>query len=90
MVSPSLALYYYDGCYFCFIVKQAISSLGVSVELRNIFAEPRHRQDLQVATGRRRVPVLRIEHADGSVEWMPESRDIVAYLERESRGQQSA
>jgi len=26
------------------------------------------------------VPVLRIEEPDGSVSWLPESADIVAYL----------
>jgi glutathione S-transferase len=32
------------------------------------------------ATGRQTVPCLRIERADGSVEWMHESEDINAYL----------
>jgi glutaredoxin 2 len=37
------------------------------------------------ATGRRTVPVLRIEHDDGRVEWMPESADIVDYLRERFR-----
>ena len=85
-----LALYYYDGCYFCHLVRRAIDRLGVDVELRNVISEPRHREALQQATGRRRVPVLRIDDTDGTSRWMPESRDIVAYLERRFTGEARA
>ena len=57
-----------------------MGQLGVLLEERNILADPGHSQDLQAATGKTRVPVLRIEHADGGVEWLPESRDIIRYL----------
>ena len=76
-----LSLYHYDGCFYCALVKRAIDKLGISIEYRNIFGDPAHQQDLVRATGRRRVPVLRIDHADGHSEWMPESRDIIRYLE---------
>jgi glutaredoxin 2 len=38
--------------------------------------------DLVAARGRRTVPVLRRDLADGTVDWMPESRDIIDYLQR--------
>ena len=38
-------------------------------------------QELSEAHGRRTVPVLRIFAADGEERWMPESADIVRYLD---------
>lgn len=76
-----LALYHFDGCPFCSMVRSAISELGIDVELRSIFDDSKHRDDLLEARGRATVPVLRITSPDGEERWMPESRDIVHYLE---------
>lgn len=76
-----LALYKYDGCPFCAMVRSAIERLGIDVELRDIFENPQHRDDLIEARQRATVPVLRITSPDGEDRWMPESRDIVRYLE---------
>lgn len=76
-----LALYKFDGCPFCAMVRSGIDRLGVSVELRDIFENTRHRDDLIEARGRATVPVLRITSPDGEERWMPESRDILRYLE---------
>ena len=73
-------LYHYDTCFYCRRVRQAMERLGVEAELRDIRREPTFRTELMSATGRRTVPVLRIESEDGT-QWMPESRDIVRYLE---------
>ena len=78
----TLALYYYDGCPFCNFVRAVIDQLGVGVELRNILDDPQHRADLIEARGRATVPVLRISSPDEDERWMPESRDIVSYLEK--------
>ncbi len=77
----SLALYHFEGCPYCAMVRTAIGDLGVDVELRDIFGDPEHRSDLVAARGRPTVPVLKITAADGEERWMPESRDIVHYLE---------
>jgi len=74
-----LALYHFPGCPFCVLVRAEIDRLGVDVELRDIHADPRHRDDLVAARGRATVPVLRCTGPSGD-RWMPESRDIVAYL----------
>lgn len=79
--APDLALYHYDTCPFCYRVRRALSRLGVEVELRNIHENDQHRRDLVAARGRETVPVLRIAR-DGGDEWMPESADIVRYLEQ--------
>lgn len=77
---PALALYYYDWCGYCRLVMSELDRLGLDVEMRNILDEPKHASDLVAARGRRTVPVLHITHADGEVQWLPESRDIVEYL----------
>ncbi len=76
-----LALYHSGSCPFCALVTSTIDRLGLDVELREIFEEPRYREQLLEARGRATVPVLRITSPDGEERWMPESRDIVRYLE---------
>ncbi|MEM7674647.1 MAG: glutaredoxin [Myxococcota bacterium] len=80
MTTRSLKLYHFETCPFCHRVRRAADRLGVELELLDIFKDDQHLQDLTAATGRRTVPVLRIEDEKG-VRWMPESADIVAYLE---------
>lgn len=77
-----LALYHFDSCPFCAMVRSAIDSLGIDVELRDVFHDPQYRDDLVEARGRATVPVLRITSPDGEERWMPESRDIVSYLQK--------
>ena len=77
-----LALYYFDGCPFCNMVSRAIDLLDIDVERRNIMLEPQHRDDLIEARRRATVPVLRITSPNGEDRWMPESRDIVSYLQQ--------
>jgi len=76
-----LALYHSQSCPFCAYVRSAIDRLGLDIELREIFDEPQFRDELIEARGRATVPVLRITSPDGEERWMPESRDIVRYLE---------
>jgi glutathione S-transferase len=75
-----LALYGYPQCPYCARVLGAAAQLGLEIPLRNTLQDAAHRGDLLDAMGRGTVPVLRIEDADGSVEWLPESADIVRYL----------
>ncbi len=77
-----LALYHFDSCPFCRMVRAAIDKLGIDVELRNVMQDSQHRDDLIAVRGRATVPVLRITSADGTDRWMPESRDIVNYLQQ--------
>ena len=61
-------------------VMRTIRQLGVDVELRDVNRNPEYRRDLIAATGRRTVPVLYIDDGDGRQQWLPESREIVRYL----------
>jgi len=56
--------------------------LNLPIELRDVRADGRHRQDLINGGGKMKVPCLRIDHEDGHSEWMYESDEIVAYLSR--------
>ena len=76
-----LALYYSRTCPYCALVTKAIDRLGLDIELREIFDEPRYRDELIAVRGRATVPVLRITSPGGEERWMPESHDIVRYLE---------
>jgi glutaredoxin 2 len=82
----SLSLYQYGSCPFCLRVRNVATTLGVELELRDTIADPVCSDEVFEATGRRTVPVLRIEDAAGSVRWLPESSDIVAWLEEHSGG----
>ena len=84
-----LALYYFDGCPFCVRVLRAIDTLGLDVELRNIYENTDHLAELRDVRGRTTVPVLRITSPSGEERWMPESADIVRYLQA-SYGQAAA
>jgi len=76
-----LALYHFQGCPFCSIAREPIDRLGIDVELRDIYQDGRFLDELVAARGRATVPVLRITSSDGEDRWMPESRDIVHYIE---------
>jgi glutaredoxin len=79
MTSPHLALYRIPGCPYCILVEREIDRLGIDVEIRDITRDPASLRELLDARGRRTTPVLRID--DGQrITFMPESRDIVAWL----------
>ena len=79
--TSGLALYQTYSCPFCVRVRRALKRLGISVEIRDLREKSAYRRELIDATGRQTVPVLRIEESDQNVRWLPESRDIVRYLE---------
>lgn len=79
--APRMALYHYEGCFYCYQVRQKLERLGLEIELRNIFEDQAHMRDLVQARGRRTVPVLRIAGEGGQDRWLPESRDIIEYLD---------
>jgi glutaredoxin len=75
-----LSLYQSDYCPFCIRVRDVVSRLDIEIELRDV-SESSYAMELVSATGRRTVPVLRIDGEEGSVDWLPESLDIIRYLE---------
>lgn len=75
-----LALYQYDSCPYCAMVRSAIRQLGVDIEIRDTLRDPARRRELIEGGGMSQVPCLRLDYADDRSEWMYESLDIIAYL----------
>ena len=78
-----LALYHFDSCPFCRRVRRALERLGIEdqVELRDIFDNLEYRDELMAARGRPTVPVLRCSSGEGAPHYLPESADIIRFLE---------
>ncbi len=74
-------LYVRDYCMFCNRVIRRIGQLDLDIEVRNIWQNREHEQELNTATGRSRVPVLAIRNQQNATEWMAESANIIRYLE---------
>jgi glutathione S-transferase len=80
-----LTLYHFEGCGWCYRVMNVIDELGIDVELRDIFDNREHLDELVEARGIRTVPVLRITGPDSEERWMSESADIIRYLRKTYR-----
>ncbi|CAM2924900.1 glutaredoxin [Vibrio mytili] len=80
--AKQFALYQFDACPFCVKVRRAMKRQSVKIELRDAKNDAQHRQELEQGGGRIKVPCLRIEK-DGATQWLYESSDIVAYIEKE-------
>ena len=77
----NLSLYQFETCPFCVKVRRAMQRLNLPIELRDARAPGQFRTELIEQGGRLMAPCLRIDHSDGTTEWMYESDDIIAYLE---------
>lgn len=78
-------LYQYDTCPFCARVKNFLGSRGIEVPCKDTMRDPQAFRELLLGGGRPTVPCLRIEehgggNNNGSVRWMYESADIMAYF----------
>jgi len=69
-----------SACPFCVKTRRAIHELNVGIEVRDINKNAAHREQLESATGKVKVPCLRIEEGD-NVRWMHESNDIIKFLQ---------
>lgn len=78
-MEPKLELYYSKYCFFCQKVLMFLRGKDRDLELRST-SDRDNAQALMQGGGKTQVPCLRIEQADGSVEWMYESSDIISYL----------
>jgi len=76
-----LVLYHFAACSYCALVRAAAERLGVELEFRDIRENEAYAQELLEAMGRMTVPVLRIEAGEDEDQWLPESAEIIQYLE---------
>jgi glutaredoxin len=77
-----LVLYQYEACPFCVKARRALRRLGLTIELRDVRSSADWRDQLITEGGRLQVPCLYIPGASGPAQWLYESDDIIAYLER--------
>lgn len=75
-----LALYQFRACPFCIKTRRAMKRLSLQIELRDAQHDPKSREELAQGGGQLKVPCLRIDEEDGTVRWLYESDDIIAYL----------
>jgi glutaredoxin len=78
----SLALYHFKTCPFCIKVRKEMARLSLPIELRDAQHDPAIRADLLQGGGKIQTPCLRITDAQGNVQWMYESDDIIRYLQQ--------
>lgn len=76
----SIELYELDGCPFCAKVKQKLDDLGLEYESHTVARSHAKREEVKAVSGQTGVPVL-VDH-DHGVEGLPESSDIIEYLEK--------
>ena len=75
-----LALYQFKTCPFCVKVRRAMRGLSLNVELRDAQHDPIHRAALLQGGGQIKTPCLKITDAQGNIQWMYESDEIIRYL----------
>lgn len=77
-----LALYHFKTCPFCIKVRHEMARLSLPIPLRDAQHDPEHREALLQGGGKVQTPCLRITDAQGQVQWMYESNDIIKYLQQ--------
>ena len=78
----NIELYQFFGCPFCIKTRRVIRRLNLKIVTRD--AQNRqgaYRAELLKETGKTQVPCLKITNGD-KVEWMLETSQIIAYLEK--------
>ena len=75
-----ISLYQFYACPFCVKTRRAIHQLNIDIEQRDINKNPIYREQLETATGKVKVPCLRIETGE-DIQWMHESDEIIKFLQ---------
>ena len=80
MTETDIVLYELEGCPYCAKVTNKLSELDLEYESRMVPRSHDERTEVKEVSGQTGVPVI-VDEEHG-VEGMPESDDIVAYLEK--------
>jgi glutaredoxin len=78
----ALALYHFKTCPFCIKVRHEMGRLSLPIALLEAQHDGKNRADLLQGGGKVQTPCLRITDAQGQVQWMYESNDIIKYLQQ--------
>jgi len=76
----NLELYELQGCPYCAKVRRKLDELGLEYDSHMVPRPHSEREEVRRLSGQTGVPVL-VDN-DNGIEGMPESDDIVAYLEK--------
>ena len=76
----TITLYELEGCPYCIRVQNKLEELGLNYESRKVPRSHSKRTKVIDVSGQTGVPVI-VDREHG-VEGMPESEEIIAYLER--------
>jgi len=76
-----LTLYQYKACPFCVKVRRAAKRASLNLTTKDAKRSDTAKAELLAGGGILKVPCLRIENTQGSVEWLYESSAIINYLE---------
>ena len=79
--TTSMAIYQFETCPFCVKVRRELKRHSLNIELRDAKNDPDIKAELVREGGRHKVPCLRTDNPDGSVNWLYESSDIIAHLQ---------
>ena len=82
-VTASMSMYQFKTCPFCVKVRRELKRHALHIELRDAKNDAEIKAELVREGGRHKVPCLRIEKPDNSVEWLYESNDIIAHLKNQ-------
>jgi glutaredoxin len=77
-----LTLYHFKTCPFCIKVRHEMARLSLPITLREAQHDENNRAELLQGGGKVQTPCLRISDAQGQVQWMYESSDIIKYLQQ--------
>ena len=81
--TASMSMYQFKTCSFCVKVRRELKRYALNIELRDAKNDADIKAELVREGGRHKVPCLRTENPDGSVQWLYESNDIIAHLKKE-------
>ena len=79
--TAKLALYQYKACPFCVKVRRAAKRNSLKIATFDAKREAGRAEELIAGGGKLKVPCLKIEDQSGQVQWMYESKQIIAYLD---------
>ena len=80
-VTANMSLYQFKTCPFCVKVRRELKRHSLNIEVRDAKDNAEIKTELVSEGGRHKVPCLRTENADGSVDWLYESNDIIDHLQ---------
>ena len=80
--TTGIVMYEFRACPFCMMVRKVIHHKNLNIELRDARRNKTWGEELRLQGGKYQTPCLKITDSGGSVQWMYESKDIIAYLDQ--------